>query len=531
MQLTLRLKPYIQPFERVLAFAEVERLTGSLPRHVSGDGEADNLYHIEFQRPDLLVSHLAYWESVTDGQTRLTTQVLREATVNLVRNGIDLHELRSLLPLRDDALPPNRRCLRYGTHGLHEYRGKFFPQLVRSLLNHANVRDGATVLDPMAGSGTTIVEAVLAGCNARGLDLNPLSAFISRTKCSSLFLKPKDLETAYLRIRDDVLAAYPRSASGSHFASLPADDQQYLSRWFSPQALADLDSIFAAIRCSTKAATRDFFTLVLSNILRRVSWQKNDDLRVRREIATDAEIDPIREFLEEAGRSVRLVLAFLYQNHKPAGVYRVDVGDARLASQIWSDLRGRSDVVITSPPYATALPYLDTDRLSLSYLGLLTRPQHRRRDEHMIGNREITERQRRAYLDLMKSHSDAMPRPVLALIHKIDRLNRDSDVGFRRRNVAALLAKYFSDMNQVLREIKRLLKVQGSAYVVVGSNHTIAGGEKVEIDTPRLTAAVARNVGFELTSTIPMEMLISRDIFRNNTGSAEVILCLRRRRR
>jgi site-specific DNA-methyltransferase (cytosine-N4-specific) len=529
MQLTLRLKSYIQPFERTLAFAELERLTGDTPRPVTLD-ESTNLYSVDFDQPALLIQRLAYWESVTAGRTHLTTQVLREATVNVVRNGIDVTTLRSLLPLGSDTAPPNRRCLRYGSHGLHEYRGKFFPQLVRSLLNDANAGDGTIVADPMAGSGTTAVETVLAGCNALGLDLNPLSAFISRTKCSALFLAPKALETAYLRVRDELLRGPRRTpAATSHFASLPLDDQKYLCRWFAPQVLSDLDVIVAAIERCSKGATRDLFTVVLSNILRRVSWQKNDDLRVRKEMAIDIEVDPVREFLEDAGRSVRLVLAFLYQNRRPSGTYRIDVGDARSATQTWKDVAGRVDVVISSPPYATALPYLDTDRLSLCYLGLLTRPQHRRRDEHMIGNREITEGQRRAYLDELTSKRDVLPQSVIGLVQKIERLNRNHDVGFRRRNVAALLTKYFIDMQRVLYEVHRLLKPHGSAYIVIGSNHTIAGGEKVVIETPDLIKATARTVGLECTSTIPMEMLVSRDIFRNNAGGTEVILRLHRR--
>ena len=529
MRLTLRLKPYIQPFERTLALAEVKRLTGRSPRPCTLD-EPNTDYHVEFDHPDVLVRRLAYWEAVTASRTHLTTQVLREATVNVVRNGIDLNTLRSLLPLDSDAIPPNRRCLRYGTHGLHEYRGKFFPQLVRSLLNDANVHEGATVADPMAGSGTTAVESVLLGCNVLGLDLNPLSAFISRTKCSALFLTPKTLEATYSRLRDDLLSGSRAAPSfTSHFASLPEEDQEYLSRWFAPQVLSDLDTVIAAINRHSKGEIRNLFTVVLSNILRRVSWQKNDDLRVRKEVVLDREIDPVREFLEEAARSVRLVLAFLYQSRKPTGTYRIDVGDARAATRVWKDVIGKVDVVITSPPYATALPYLDTDRLSLSYLGLLTRPEHRRSDEHMIGNREITERQRRVYLDELAAKRHVLPAAVISLIQKIDGLNHGGDVGFRRKNVSALLTKYFVDMRQVLHEIHRLMRPRGSAYIVIGNNHTVAGGEKVAIDTPQLMAEVASKVGLEVTSTISMEMLVSRDIFRNNAGSSEVILRLRRR--
>ena len=68
-----------------------------------------------------------------------------------------------------------------------------------------------------------------------------------------------------------------------HFASLAENDRAYLERWFAPQTLEELDRIEAAIRRMPAEALRKFYRVCLSNILRGVSWQKNDDLRVRRE--------------------------------------------------------------------------------------------------------------------------------------------------------------------------------------------------------------------------------------------------------
>ncbi len=69
-----------------------------------------------------------------------------------------------------------------------------------------------------------------------------------------------------------------------------------------------------------------------------------------------------------------------------------------------------------------------------------------------------------------------------------------------------------------------VLKPAASAFVVVGNNHTIAGGEKVEIITVNLLADLAKTVGFQLVEEIPMEMLVSRDIFRKNAIASESIL-------
>src|SRR2546425_11228281 len=70
----------------------------------------------------------------------------------------------------------------YATHGLFPYRGKFHPQLVKAIMNIIGVRPGSTILDPMAGSGTTNIEASLIGANSVGIDASPFAVFMARTK-------------------------------------------------------------------------------------------------------------------------------------------------------------------------------------------------------------------------------------------------------------------------------------------------------------------------------------------------------------
>lgn len=525
------MKPYIQPFERALAIQELSSLSNAKPRLLRSAEEPGNLYAVNTTvQAKSLVESLAYWEVIGRDVPLLTRQVLRERTVNVVRNGVNPLHIPQLLQRQGlDALP-NRRCLRYGTHGIHEYRGKFFPQLVRSLLNIARVPAKGVVVDPMMGSGTTAVEAVLCGYRALGLDMNPLSVLMAQTKCDLLGIDPKILETEYISIRDRLLTPLARRARDTAYLNSLADkDQAYLRQWFSEQVLSDLDLIAQSIENVKATPIRNFMRLALSNILRGVSWQKVDDLRIRKDVRPDEEIDPIRAFLEEIGRSARLVLAFLHENAAcKLGVHEVSEGDARSLASGLNRWRGRVDAVVTSPPYATALPYLDTDRLSLCYLNLLPRPEHRNRDQMMIGNREVTERLRREYWATFIEKRNDLPTSVSCLIERVGTLNSTITVGFRRRNLPALLSKYFFDMREVLVGIKSLLKEGAPAYIVVGSNHTIAGGVHVDIDTCSLLKDLAVSVGLKFESRMSMEMLVSRDIFKNNTGSSEEILCVRK---
>lgn len=527
-----RIKPYIQPFERKLAIAELQSLTSSVPRALFSFDQEPLEFEVRTHLPTAaLAERLAYWEYVCEDNILVTTQSLREATVNAVRNGVSPREIADRIRLRRDVLLPNRRCLRYGSHGIHEYRGKFFPQLVRALMNIAGVGEGGVVADPMSGSGTTAVEALLAGCHALALDMNPLSVLMARTKCRLLSVDPSALAEAYESVRGKLLGPVPSGAADEnpYFSRLPVSDQDYLERWLAKQALADLDQIVCAVDLIEQGPIQDLMRLSLSNIIRKVSWQKEDDLRVRKDLRPDTDVDPIREFLDELGGSVRTVLAFLHQiNPDKLGSADIREGDARTLMDIWPEFAGGTDIVITSPPYATALPYIDTDRLTLCYLGLLSRSQHRDRELNMIGNREVSERMRQAHWRSFENDQGKLPESVVRLVDRVAELNSTVHVGFRRRNLPALLAKYFFDMRAVLEGIRELLRPGAPAYVVVGNNHTIAGGEKVDIQTATLISDVAAAVGLAPTDRIPMEMLVSRDIFKKNAVASEVILAFRR---
>jgi DNA modification methylase len=59
------------------------------------------------------------------------------------------------------------------------YRGNFAPQIPRNvILNYSE--EGETVLDPMVGSGTTLIECKLLNRNGIGIDINPNAVKLSQ---------------------------------------------------------------------------------------------------------------------------------------------------------------------------------------------------------------------------------------------------------------------------------------------------------------------------------------------------------------
>ena len=531
--LTCRLKEHIQPFERRLALQELRALAGAPGVPVDGDETTASTFRVAGPGDaTALRGALAYWSSAGDGADRLTDQLRGEATLGIARSGVATERLtaevvRALVP----SGLPNRRCLRYATHGLHEYRGKFFPQLVRALMNIAQLPDDATVLDPMCGSGTTLAEACLSGRRSLGLDMNPLSVFVTGVKCRALALDPKKLIAAHAGLQELLGERIEGGRPARPSAALPDADRAYVARWFAPRTVEELDHVETAIRRLPSGTIRNFYRVCLSNILRAVSCQKDDDLRMRREETELPAGETIARFRVEALRSTRAVAAFLAGRRRtPLGGHAVLEADARRAAAALPEYVGGVDAVITSPPYATALPYIDTDRLSLVCLGLLPREAHRARDTLMIGNREITARRRAGQWAFYRENRSMLPRSTQALIERIDRLNRPETVGFRRRNLAALLSKYFFDMRRVMQQMLMLLRPGGVMFFVVGNNRTTAGDQPVEIRTADHLIEVAKGAGFRAAGSMPMDMLSPRGIFRRNAVPSERIVRLEKPR-
>jgi len=87
---------------------------------------------------------------------------------------------RALIEGARDAEP-----VRGLTHGFYKYPARFSPAFVRAAIQ-TFTRPGDLCLDPHVGGGTTLVEALVAGRDAIGVDISALAEFVARVKATVL---------------------------------------------------------------------------------------------------------------------------------------------------------------------------------------------------------------------------------------------------------------------------------------------------------------------------------------------------------
>ena len=504
--------------EAVLRHREIEALTGRRPETAPGS----NPVALHLDQPALwAVRRLTFTqdyvlgsaEAAEDGETPV--QATWQATLE---NGA---AAASGIVRRKDP--------KYVTHGLHPFKGKFYPQIAKSLLNMSGARLGARVLDPFCGSGTTLLEGMLNGFEAYGCDLNPLAAKIARAKTAVLTI-PREVADRAIRALGDRVARRPTPVPAG-LDQFPPDTHDELSRWFAEPVLRKLNWILEQIRLVGHETLVEFFEITLSGIIRNVSQQEPADLRIRRrkEPLDDA---PVLELFGErlSGQHDRLRRYWTIAGRQPGRLIPATVrtGDSRTAGAMEA-LGLESDgveCVVTSPPYATALPYIDTDRLSLlAVLG------HRSRvrsglERDMTGSREIRRSAREAAETALHSASatETLPAGVVQALRRIHRANRRCDVGCRRENMAALLWRYFVDMRDNLAQTRRLLAPGRRAYYVVGNGRTKAGERWVVIDTCRHLAEIGRMAGLRYVESIGVDVTTENRMHIRNAITRNDIL-------
>ena len=400
-----------------------------------------------------------------------------ERLVALLSGDLDFHDTNS----------------RYATHLIHSFPAKFPPQLPRLFIKELTY-PGDVVLDPMMGSGTTLVEASLAGRQGIGIDIDPLALRIARVKTASL--DSEQVSTTLERLIETTqrhLAEKDEAAFRTDFeAAFDPKTQEFIRYWFAPQTAKTLFYLSRSIADIPDPTLRLFFEVAFSAIIitKRGGVSLALDLAHTRphraKIVIDEEgkeilhadnVSPrrlhvltkqLRPVMNEFKRRVQNNMnSLLALRHVPVGT-EVLAGDARHLPLADNSI----DLIVTSPPYAAnAIDYMRAHKFSLVWFGCSVNTLSTFRRKYIGSETRIPPSDRE------------FPPTVQSILNTL--AERDP------KKMQAV-QRYYTEMRDVLREMWRVLKPEKAALLVVGTS-IIRG---VDIRIADCLAEIGRDMGF-----------------------------------
>lgn len=378
-------------------------------------------------------------------------------------------------------------------HKIHSFPAKFPPQLPRKFIS-ALTEPGDIVLDPMAGSGTSVLEAFLLGRQAIGLDVDPLAILLSK-------VKKQTYNESLLRTsaRTIITEAYKASTLSPEMIWVSRKDEfdsktcEFLDYWFSKEVQVELLSLQRQINKISDSKARDFFKLIFSSVIitktggvsfavdlahtrphrARTVFARNGQLILgedngnqNKKHLTKKLRSPIEEFKKKFDVSVKWTV----ENPPKAILPITSYGNAQNLPVESNSV----DLIVTSPPYASnAIDYMRAHKFSLVWFGYPI-------DELTL--------KRKAYIGSEGTYSGTpveLPDNVQNVIAKVDK---------KSKSKSSSLQRFYSEMLLVIREMYRVLKPGKAAIVVVGNSMLAGENAKVE----ECLVGIGQHIGFEV---------------------------------
>lgn len=396
-------------------------------------------------------------------------------------------------------------------HSWMKYREGFSAGLIERLIEELALKPGDTILDPFAGSATTLLTAKMLGINAVGIELLPHCHLAWEAKARAF-----DYDVDELRHLRSLIEQVSPPGTNDKFPHLtitqtafPAAIERELmayANWFETLPISSDSKILCR--------------LILMSLLEDVSYTRKDGQYLR----WDSRSEKVRQ--NNARR--------LAQGKKPIqGINKGDLPD--LKQLLWEKLNkiiidatklqrerpspsrqkllegntlytlptlpaNEFSAAITSPPYANRYDYTRTYALELAYLGIgddifklrqdqlsCTVENKSKEDELRTFYRSLGQEERfEQILDIAQSNQ-ALTEINLALANR----SRRGDVN--NRGVLRMINQYFTELAFVFAELHRVCR-PGAGVVFVNDNVRYAG-EVIPVDT--LSTDLAEQVGFK----------------------------------
>ena len=333
------------------------------------------------------------------------------------------------------------------THCYHNYPARMIPQVAAKLLEMFGTKT-RLLFDPYAGSGTSLVEALIRGISSAGTDLNPLARLIATAKISTPNLKKLDEQ---IRIFYRFIAKSPKNIS----IKVPMEIHGItrLDFWFKPNVINNLALLKIFIKRIEDESIRLFFQVAFSETVRDSSNTRSDEFKLYRyDTKTLEKFNPdvlgiMMQKLKRnrVGLEHFLTLMGKFPQQPTRTVYDFNTVDG---IPLYTIEPSSVDIVITSPPYGdshTTVAYGQYSRLSAAWLDL--------NEPHKIDNKLMGG----------KNCKEIPNFQCLKLNIAIDKIRNEDE------KRAMEVASFYIDLDKSIKNVSMLVRRGGYACYVVGN--------------------------------------------------------------
>lgn len=396
-------------------------------------------------------------------------------------------------------------------HSWIKYREGFSAQLVETLLNEFGLEAGQKVLDPFAGSCTTLLVAKMLGIDSVGIELLPHCHLAWDMKSRVFEYNIEEIKSLRKAIATEKIPATQKRFDHLTIteSAFPEEIESELMAYVQWGEYLDVDE-----------NTKIIFKAVLMSVLEDISYTRKDGQYLRWDTRAQKIIDRNKVRLSKGKKPLKGIdkgnlptvksalltqfnkiikdISELQRNGKLISQHQLIQGNLLYELPILTD--NQFDAVITSPPYANRYDYTRTYALELAYLGIgdkifnlrqemlsctvESRPKYTKLEEYY---KQIGEASR--YSDVIRILRAI---PVLEEINQALKIrNERGDIN--NRGVLPMVEQYFGELAFVYYELFRTCKI-GAKVAFVNDNVRYAG-EVIPVDL--ISTKIAEEIGFK----------------------------------
>jgi DNA modification methylase len=364
-------------------------------------------------------------------------------------------------------------------HTWYDYLEDFPYSLIEEKIIEYKLKPESLIVEPFAGSGTTLISANLFKCNAVGFDANPLMTFISEVKTTW------DIDLA--QYKNEISNISKKFVKGIHnFDKLQLDlgfinvmPKKEINQWLSPALQKEVILLKNLVDEIKNKKIKNLLLIALSKSCFDASYVS---------LCPGTTFYPFREkedFWDLFTKKVIQIYNDLksVQKHNHYGKSEL-ITDSCLNAK--KHLKPNSiDFIVTSPPYPNDLEYTRQTRLELYLLDFV-----KSMDDVQQIKRKMVKGSTKLIFKESNSETYAMKFEEVKIVsNKIYEQTKDKNWGF---DYPRMVREYFGDMYLCMQEFYDLMKNDANFLQVVG-DQTIKG---VYIPVCDILIKMAQEIGY-----------------------------------